>query len=165
MPWCPKCKAEYRPEKSWCPQCEEALVDEDPNPPKPRVRVGAVAEVAAVYLLAPWAWLLGGSLLRFAGLGADNALLPMLPLLPVFVIAFLYGYWRSTHGLLAAAVLGSVVGLGVELLAVAILENLGQPEAPGTSIIFVVIFGGISVPTVLAAWLGANRHLHRSQAQ
>lgn len=37
MPWCPKCKTEYRPEIEICADCGEALVPDDPQPPAPAI--------------------------------------------------------------------------------------------------------------------------------
>jgi len=37
MPFCPKCRLEYRPGITFCPDCEKHLVDEMPEPPmKPK---------------------------------------------------------------------------------------------------------------------------------
>jgi|GEM_PF-4369516 len=55
MPWCPNCRAEYRPGFAQCPKCQVALVAEEPGPP-PRVAGWLVEEktVASLQKLVPF---------------------------------------------------------------------------------------------------------------
>jgi hypothetical protein len=48
MPWCPNCRAEYRPGFSQCAKCQAALVEEEPAPPSIGAGWPAAEKTAAV---------------------------------------------------------------------------------------------------------------------
>ncbi len=123
MPWCPNCKAEYVPEVPECPHCNEALVDVDPNPPEPRVRLISVLEVATICVLAPFALSAAEGLFSIAALNGSPYLLLVLPV--TFVLAALYGYCRNPEECTVAVTLGTLIGLAFRGAVYLALSNVG----------------------------------------
>lgn len=169
MPWCPKCRYEYRTQVAICPDCEEPLMNQNPNLPEeaPPLSYRTASEVAVIFLLAPWA---SAYLLKWVppSLTIDRNmewLRWLIGVVPVWAIVVLYGYLRSATLRLQTAVVGYAIALFVELLAVAILVNIGKPDSPILPVFFVLMFAAYSVPTVIAAALGAWVQLSRDQSR
>ncbi len=162
MPWCPKCKYEYRSEITQCSQCEEALVDDNPNPPESRVRLRPFLSLTSLYIVSPWIWYLSvAALFRITHpeprdtMNSWDIVALLVPTVALAVAAFLYGFSRKTASpvlsFALAAIVGGLAQFGICMsLAVLRLINEGYKAfafpfwtAPiSIAVLFLIWFGG-----------------------